>query len=81
MQTATGSLIKFLINFVFQDNRNKYRDKAITADSYFPYSSNPVFMRGGNYGNSNAGLAYFNYNDGNANSNYGFRACSGLIAR
>jgi hypothetical protein len=36
-------------------------------------------MRGGNYSNDNAGLAYFNNNNGNANSNRGFRACSGLF--
>ena len=42
--------------------------------SSFPYSTNPFFIRGGNYNNtSNAGLFYFNNNNGNANSNNGFR--------
>ena len=45
------------------------------AYSYFPYSTYPVFMRGGNYSIGSAGLAYFNNNNGNANSNRGFRAC------
>lgn len=45
------------------------------AYSYFPSSSDPVFLRGGNYNNDNAGLAYFNYSTGSAVSFYGFRAC------
>jgi len=49
----------------------------VATNSNFPYSSNPVFIRGGNYANSNSGLAYFNNTTGNANSNIGFRACSG----
>ena len=38
-------------------------------------SSNPFFKRGGNYSNSsgNAGVFYTNYDNGSANSNYGFR--------
>ncbi len=47
----------------------------VAADSYFPYSSYPVFLRGGYYYSSNAGLAYFNNYDGNAYSLHGFRAC------
>jgi len=45
------------------------------ADSYFPYSSSPVFVRGGIYGNSVAGLAFFSSTTGVSNSNVGFRAC------
>ncbi len=45
------------------------------AYSYFPYSSDPVFMRGGNYAGSGAGLVCFGYYDGNANGSCGFRAC------
>lgn len=47
----------------------------VGAGSYFPYSSNPVFQRGGYYSNSIAGLAYFNINTGYASTGYGFRAC------
>lgn len=45
------------------------------AISFFPYSSVPVFRRGGYYGYSSAGLAFFAYNSGNASSGCGFRAC------
>ena len=42
--------------------------------SYFPYTSNPFFKRGGNYNNgTNAGVFYFNNNNGNSNSNNSFR--------
>ena len=45
------------------------------AYSYFPASSYPVFLRGGDYNSSYAGLAYFYYSYGNASSYSGFRAC------
>lgn len=45
------------------------------AYSNFPYSTGPVFMRGGHYSNASAGLADFNYNSGGAGGIYGFRAC------
>lgn len=45
------------------------------AYSDFPYSSGPVFQRGGYYNYRNAGLAYFYHYNGSANGNYGFRAC------
>ena len=42
--------------------------------SNFPNSSNPFFIRGGNYNNtSNAGVFNFNNNNGNNNSNNSFR--------
>jgi hypothetical protein len=47
----------------------------VAANSYFPYSGYPVFLRGGYYSSSYAGLSYFYNNTGNAYSNYGFRAC------
>ena len=43
--------------------------------SYFVGANNPFFKRGGNYWNtSDAGLFYFNRNDGNSNYNNGFRS-------
>ena len=45
------------------------------ADSNFPWSSFPVFFRGGNYGSGGAGLAYFGSYDGSAYGYGGFRAC------
>lgn len=44
------------------------------ASSSFPAGSYPVFIRGGYYGNSYAGLACFNDYTGNAGSGWGFRA-------
>ena len=42
--------------------------------SYFPCSSIPFFIRGGNYyGGSGAGVFFFYCYNGNANSNYSFR--------
>ncbi|MED1851818.1 hypothetical protein P4V33_09150 [Brevibacillus borstelensis] len=45
------------------------------AYSHFPVSSNPMFIRGGYYGNSYSGLSAFSGTTGNADSNVGFRAC------
>ena len=45
------------------------------TSSYFPYTTYPVFVRGGYYGSSNAGLAYFNNTTGGTSSIIGFRAC------
>lgn len=45
------------------------------ASSNFPYTSSPVFRRGGSCSDVSAGLAYFNYNNGSASGYYGFRAC------
>ena len=43
--------------------------------AYFPYSSYPWFVRGGNYSNGSiAGVLGFNNNNGNANSYYSARA-------
>ena len=43
--------------------------------SYFPYSSSPLFIRGGNYGHSsNAGAFAFNDIDGSASHTRGFRS-------
>lgn len=47
----------------------------VSANTHFPYTDNPVFFRGGNYGSSVAGLASFNYNSGNSSSIIGFRGC------
>ena len=42
--------------------------------SYFPYTSNPFFKRGGNYNNGTvAGVFYFNYSNGNSSSGNSFR--------
>ena len=42
--------------------------------SYFPYSSNPFFRRGGDYNNgTNPGVFYYNYYNGNGYSYYSFR--------
>ena len=42
--------------------------------SYFPYTSNPFFVRGGGYNNGTAaGVFYFHNDDGNSNSNNSFR--------
>ncbi len=45
------------------------------ANSSFPDSTSPVFLRGGSFSSSGAGLAYFDYATGNASTNCGFRAC------
>ena len=45
------------------------------SQSCFPFSSSPVFLRGGNYNSSNAGLAAFLSNNGNNYGSCGFRAC------
>lgn len=45
------------------------------AYSGFPYSSLPVFVRGGYYGGGYAGLACFRGTSGDASSSIGFRAC------
>ena len=42
--------------------------------SNFPHTSGPFFLRGGYYiYGTNAGVFYFNYNNGGSNSNYSFR--------
>ena len=44
--------------------------------AYFVRSSNPFFLRGGYYSNgTNAGVFYFDYSGGYANSNCSFRMC------
>lgn len=45
------------------------------AYSNFPYSSIPVFRRGGSYDYDSAGLAFFSGNSGRAFSDCGFRTC------
>ena len=47
----------------------------VAAYSYFPYSSVPVFHRGGVHSSSVAGLACFSSSGGGAGGYYGFRAC------
>lgn len=46
-----------------------------SANSGFPHSGNPVFVRGGYFSNGFSGLSCFVGNAGYAYSNYGFRAC------
>ena len=42
--------------------------------SIFPYTSIPFFLRGGNYNDgTNAGVFYFNNNNGNSNGSISFR--------
>lgn len=42
--------------------------------SYFPYSTYPFFVRGGNFNNSSsAGVFYFSYSNGEANGDQSFR--------
>ena len=43
------------------------------ADSNFPTTIYPFFQRGGYFHYNNAGVFYFYYNDGRANSTYSFR--------
>ena len=51
-----------------------WRDAWFYDYSDFPVTSNPVFIRSGNYNNtSNAGTFYFNNANGNTNSNGSFR--------
>ena len=57
-------------------NKTKCGKKYMGLNCYsnFPRTSNPFFIRGGNYNNeTNAGVFYFNNNTGNNNSNRSFR--------
>ena len=75
-------------NTNYNANTNKYGDAVYetsssggsdtgswgSSDSYFPDSSNPVFVRGGRaYFGSNAGVFAFSYNAGEANTIFSFR--------
>ena len=60
---------------VYETSKNGIGQSSWFSDySIFPYSSYPFFKRGGNCNNGdNAGLFYFNNNNGNANDNNSFR--------
>ena len=48
---------------------------SVATSSSFPYSTIPMFIRGGNYSFSASGLAYFLSTTGNVSTVIGFRAC------
>ena len=57
-------------------NKTKYGKKYMGLNCYsnFPRTSNPFFIRGGNYNNeTNAGVFYFNNDNGNDWNNNSFR--------
>ena len=61
-----------LVHFIHKFDYNSKRDK--TYYSNFPNTDWPFFNRGGNYSNgTNAGVFYFNNNNGNSNGSISFR--------